>query len=243
MKSKKYLSWLLCLSLLCTMLALPSAPVYAEESGKDKGIVLDKTATYNEADKSYTIRLEAYATGSKVVSTVTEDVPTDIVLVLDQSGSMADCIVCGQSNSSTHTVDAYEEANTIDNGSLYYIKEGSTYTRVQYCSGSHQILFWSEPCEGGAGWYTSSDLSEHTSDNKITPKDSDHTDGTQFYTRTQRSEKCTKRMDALKSAATGFVNAVAKKAAGKDENDRWIQKHGCCWRGGYGKWSDQWSER
>ena len=103
MKSKKYLSWLLCLSLLCTMLALPSAPVYAEESGKDSGVVLKKTATYNEADKSYTIRLEAYATGSKIVSTVTEDVPTDIVLVLDQSGSMAYCIGCGGS------IDGYDD--------------------------------------------------------------------------------------------------------------------------------------
>lgn len=217
MKSKKYLSWLLCLSLLCTMLALPSAPVYAEESGKDSGVVLKKTATYNEADKSYTIRLEAYATGSKVVSTVTEDVPTDIVLVLDQSGSMDFCIVCGQEIDYWHNNHStYKAVNTVDNNSrnTYYIKEGSTYTRVQYCSGSHQIVFWSEPCEGGAGWYTSSDRSEHTSDNKITPKDSAHPKGTQFYVYEQ--EACSSRLSALKSAATGFVNAVAAKAAGPD---------------------------
>ena len=220
MKSKKYLSWLLCLSLLCTMLALPSAPVYAEESGKDSGIVLKKTATYNEADKSYTIRLEAYATGSKIVSTVTKDAPTDIVLVLDRSGSMADCIVCGQEISGrNNNHDTYKAVYTVDNnsGNTYFIKEGSTYTQVQYCSGSHHFLFWSEHCEGGAGWYTSSDRSEHTSDNKITPKkDSDHPAGTQFYV--YESEACSPRMNALKSAATGFVNAVAKKAAGKDEN-------------------------
>lgn len=55
----------------------------------DKGVVTSKTATKN-ADGTYTITLEAYATGSKVISEIQKDVPTDIVLVLDQSGSMAD---------------------------------------------------------------------------------------------------------------------------------------------------------
>lgn len=55
----------------------------------DNGVVTSKTATKN-ADGTYTITLEAYATGSKVISEIQKDVPTDIVLVLDQSGSMAD---------------------------------------------------------------------------------------------------------------------------------------------------------
>ena len=52
---------------------------------------ISKTATANQ-DGSYTITLEAYATGEKVISEVTKDVPTDIILVLDQSGSMANDI-------------------------------------------------------------------------------------------------------------------------------------------------------
>lgn len=55
----------------------------------DNGVVTSKTATKN-ADGTYTITLEAYATGSKVISEIQKDVPTDIVLVLDQSGSMTD---------------------------------------------------------------------------------------------------------------------------------------------------------
>lgn len=55
----------------------------------DKGVVTSKTAAKN-ADGTYTITLEAYATGSKVISEIQKDVPTDIVLVLDQSGSMTD---------------------------------------------------------------------------------------------------------------------------------------------------------
>lgn len=55
----------------------------------NNGVVTSKTAAKN-ADGTYTITLEAYATGSKVISEIQKDVPTDIVLVLDQSGSMTD---------------------------------------------------------------------------------------------------------------------------------------------------------
>ena len=58
---------------------------------KDSGMKTSKTATANR-DGTYTITLEAYATGEQVVTEITEDVPTDIILVLDQSGSMKDAI-------------------------------------------------------------------------------------------------------------------------------------------------------
>jgi len=45
--------------------------------------------TVAQADGSYTITLEAYSTGTVTHTTVTKSVPLDIVLVLDQSGSMA----------------------------------------------------------------------------------------------------------------------------------------------------------
>lgn len=50
----------------------------------DNGLQLSKTAVAN-ADGTYTITLESYTTGS----VTTAAAPTDIVLVLDQSGSMA----------------------------------------------------------------------------------------------------------------------------------------------------------
>ena len=87
MKKKKILSLLLCLSLFCTLI-VPASSAYADQPG-DSGMQVSKTATANQ-DGTYTITLEAYATGSQVTSTITEDVPTDIILVLDQSGSMAD---------------------------------------------------------------------------------------------------------------------------------------------------------
>lgn len=59
----------------------------AAKEPADNGLALSKTATTN-ADGSYTIRMEAYTMGKVITSTKT--VPVDIVLVLDQSGSMAD---------------------------------------------------------------------------------------------------------------------------------------------------------
>lgn len=50
------------------------------------GLNLSKTATAN-ADGSYKIRMEAFMTGK--VTTTTSTTPVDVVLVLDQSGSMA----------------------------------------------------------------------------------------------------------------------------------------------------------
>ena len=52
----------------------------------DNGLELSKTAIAN-GDGSYTIRMEAYTTGDVITST--KSIPVDIVLVLDQSGSMA----------------------------------------------------------------------------------------------------------------------------------------------------------
>ena len=86
MKKTRILSLLLCLSIFCTLI-VPGTRAYAE-SAPDNGMKISKTATANQ-DGSYTITLEAFATGAKVISDVTKDVPTDIILVLDQSGSMA----------------------------------------------------------------------------------------------------------------------------------------------------------
>ena len=58
----------------------------ATEEPADNGLELSKTAVANN-DGTYTIRMEAYTTGEVIHTTKT--VPVDIVLVLDQSGSMA----------------------------------------------------------------------------------------------------------------------------------------------------------
>lgn len=213
MKKSNILSLLLSMSMLCALI-VPGATAYADDN-TDNGMKISKTATAND-DGSYTITLEAYATGSKVISQETKDVPADIILVLDQSGSMAFCIGCGEKiNSQNQTHNIYVAVDTVNTDSQYYIKNGTEYTRVYYCDGTHSsVKGSSRPCSGGAGWYTSTQISAHTSANKITPKTSSTPGGTQFYS--VSTEGCSSRLSALKSAATNFANQVATKAKGKD---------------------------
>jgi uncharacterized protein YegL len=62
----------------------------------DSGLETSKTVVKNE-DDSYTLRLEAYATGATYTTETSK--PTDIVLVLDTSGSMDEYISVADKNS------------------------------------------------------------------------------------------------------------------------------------------------
>ena len=66
MKKTRAISLLLSLSLVFAML-VPVTTAYADNGSSDSGMVISKTATAN-TDGSYTITLEAYATGEKVIS-------------------------------------------------------------------------------------------------------------------------------------------------------------------------------
>ena len=112
---KKIISFMLSLVLLSTVVT-PGTVAYA--TADDNGMEISKTAKAN-ADGSYTITLEAYATGEKFISEVTEDVPTDIILVLDQSGSMDDAF-------DTITKDSYSERNNSNMENYPYRQNGGS---------------------------------------------------------------------------------------------------------------------
>ena len=86
MTKKRLFASVLALFLLLSCAALPT-PAYAEGGeAPSNGLELSKTVKAN-ADGTYTITMESYTTGTVISST--KIVPVDIVLVLDQSGSMA----------------------------------------------------------------------------------------------------------------------------------------------------------
>ena len=129
MKKTKILSLLLSLSLFCSLI-VPGTTAYAETGtapgSGDNGMKISKTATAND-DGTYTITLEAFATGEKTTTTQTTDVPTDIVLVLDQSGSMG-------YNMGTVSYSEYTKSSNTKN-SFYYGKrhnggEGNLWYRL-----------------------------------------------------------------------------------------------------------------
>ena len=141
MKKSKAISLLLCLSLLASLL-IPGTlamPAKAAEGGTDNGMKVNKTATPNE-DGTYQITLEAYATGEKISTEVTRDIPTDIVLVLDQSGSMAnrDFPSVGETRFDAYTGNKTRNSylyskrhnNNGNSGNLYYVLEDGSYATV-----------------------------------------------------------------------------------------------------------------
>lgn len=87
---KKSVSLMSAMAMTLSMIAIPSGSVFAEEgSSSDSGLELNKTVELQQ-DGTYKIRLESYATGEYTTVTEKSGVPLDIVLVLDQSGSMDD---------------------------------------------------------------------------------------------------------------------------------------------------------
>ena len=79
-----------------------------ENTNQSDGVVMRKTAMLHEEngkpDGTVDVIIEAYTTG--VVTQTTTSVPTDIVLVLDVSGSMDNVL-----SSTTETVTTYSAAN------------------------------------------------------------------------------------------------------------------------------------
>ena len=103
-------------------------------------MVVNKTSVYNEDTGAYDITLEAYATGSKIISTVTSDVPTDVILVLDQSGSMGDdmeqLVYTAYSGNARQNSDLYEKQDNLwyklSDGSCVAVTVTSRNDSIQY---------------------------------------------------------------------------------------------------------------
>lgn len=166
------------------------------EQGKTvDGLILDKTATAN-GDGTYNIKLEAYTTGT--VSTTESTKPTDIVLVLDQSGSMDD-------DMTTYKYTAvYPGSN--HNGK-YYVKYRDSYISVTWCS---ECNAWTDGCSH-AWWIFDNPGTKYTPKTSASDTASGHV---QFYTRGNATT--VKRLDALKTAVKNFADDVAEKAKGPD---------------------------
>ena len=151
-----------------------------------------------DANGNYTITLESFVTGKTTTTEVTEEIPTDIILVLDQSGSMKE-----DYSGVTYT---YEPVYNLSKSNTYYVGEG--HTAVKWCSKCNK---WTNGCSSFLFW--------HSAGTPYTPKTSanDTTSGrVQFYERVEIAAQT--KLAALKAAVTTFANSVAEKAKGPDGN-------------------------
>ncbi|MDY3239844.1 MAG: vWA domain-containing protein [Anaerovoracaceae bacterium] len=185
-KQKKFISLLLCLALTFTMVTVGMTAYAQDETGKSdtesgsagnssSGMKIQKTAVAN-GDGTYTIELEAYATGSKVITEITEEIPTDIVLVLDQSGSMKNPIGAvsfdAYSNNESTNARHYERRHNGGSASLWYKLEDSSYASVSvekqefssYAERSTELVNYETNWRGNLTsdcyWYYSNNLYE-----------------------------------------------------------------------------------
>lgn len=217
---KQALALVLALVMALSLVALPSFAEGEEDStglpngvsvvnpgGPTEGVTgmeMSKTLQLNADGKTGILTLEAYATGQSQV--VQKDVPLDIVLVLDTSGSM------------DNKISEYHETYSISNsGTYYYMDSNGQYQQAYYCDGEYYYSWTENGTNHTPGWYTENHQSWGQCQGKfgtpLTPKTSSaDTNGVQFfYTSSQLT-----RMDALKTAVNNFAESVAAKAKGSD---------------------------
>lgn len=168
------------------------------EKGKTvDGLILNKTATPVEGSADdYKITLEAYTTGTVSTSETTK--PTDIVLVLDQSGSMDD-------DMTTYKYTAVYPGN--NHNGKYYVKYRDSYITVTWCS---ECNAWTDGCSH-AWWIFDNPGTKYTPKTSASDTASGHV---QFYSRGNATT--VRRLTALKNAVNNFTNSVAEKAKGAD---------------------------
>lgn len=208
----------LMLAFVMTFTMMPATAGAAEQSSSREGteggtedpMHYDKTVTL-EDDGTYTIRMETYATGK--VTTTKNQTPTDIVLVLDVSGSMKTGDFPAGESYVRFTRTTNSQAYSNQNNLYVLLDDGETYAKVTV-SRSYQGGFWD-----GYYRYTYSAAG-------MTTVISDRENGTipspyngRLYT--LLSQDIT-RMEALQNAANAFVDATAEKNASIENVE---QKH------------------
>ena len=181
------------------------------DNNTDNPVHVVKTFTPGEDGEFGSLTLEAYVTNPLQV--VTETTPLDIVLVLDQSGSMGYCINCGtefnnekwdndqcNTTSASYQYTVVSRANA-DKNKTYYTPVDGKYYEAEWCNGWHWfgIIPYKDHEEG---WYYYGDYG-HT---RVTGD---------LYVRTKITGH-KHRLDALTEALNTFVNSVV--ANGGDHN-------------------------
>lgn len=204
---KKSVALMSALAMSFSMITMPASSVFAEESSD--GLQLSKNIELQE-DGNYKITLEAYATGKDTTTTIQKAVPLDIVLVLDQSGSMADDFT---SNVTYNPVSSKGYSYNDYKDKEYYYQDGDQYYKVLRGYKEEGFLLWKKTyyylyyTKDGTDYYLSGTDVTTTMPKNITSGGNTIWTGV-LYIQTST----TTRLAALKSAVTNFVTTVEENA-------------------------------
>lgn len=147
--------------------------------------------TIQKGDSDFLVGLSALSSMSNLKEMVQTGKPLDIVLVMDVSGSMEDSLV------------SYEAVYDLETGWIapnYYILADGDYQEIEH---------------DNRGWYYETGYGMWTERHDVTPKTSaDDQSGTQVYVRNN-----TAKIDALKNAVNGFIDATSNANAAIDDSN------------------------
>jgi len=191
-----------------TMAVSPAA------EGQYEDVKVSKTVAEN-GDGTYTLTMESYVEGSSETTQTVTKVPADIVLVLDESGSMDNCIICGKEKG-TCPDGEYKEiylAEMKPENAANYIYETSDGKRypATYCN--------KEGCDMYGKWLQNSNNHKaggaHTTGSERAPKTSaSDSNGYQYY---EKQHSYQQRYDSLRTAVSDFLESVYTDSAGDDK--------------------------
>lgn len=205
---KKSASFVSAIAMACSMVVMPAGASYAATDStttSTSGLELSKKIELQE-DGNYKITLEAYSTGKDTTVSTEKPVPLDIVLVLDQSGSMDETITSYQYTAQASKNYSYNSYGS----SSYYYKDGDQYYQVKRgYDGWNTKYYYLYYTKGGKKYYLNGSSTTNNRPN-ITSSTATIWTGV-LYTRQQGTS--TTRLEALKTAVTNFVSTVKDKAS------------------------------
>lgn len=196
----------LMLAFVMTFTMMPATASAAGQSSSREGteggteedpMHYDKTVTL-EDDGTYTIRMETYATGK--VTTSKNQTPTDIVLVLDVSGSMDEDDFPAEESYVGFTKSSNSQAYSNRDNLYVLLDDGATYAKVTVVrSGNRSNRVYTYRASG------MDDATSNRDNGKIPAPYSGR-----LYT---LSSQNITRIEGLQNAANAFIDATAAKNA------------------------------
>ena len=206
-KRNKFISTLAAAAMVAVMAGatLPTTALAEGSSGASDGsMIVSKTATL-EDDGTYTIQLEAFSTGETL--TVMKQTPTDIVLVLDVSGSMKEQL------DNTKIDDGYVPATgAVSNkpSDVYHHCPDGTYSTVKWTDerflGTGHIRFTCDHCGVTRSLMYTAGIAK--------PSKIEGQDGWALY---KKGSHYAYKLEVLQMAAKQFIQEVAARTAAIDD--------------------------